>query len=148
MQGPDGQGAMAFGLYRIDRGKAQRVPPDPKLEQNLDLVWLPRPVIPPHGAFIQVMLLNPAYDVSRPGDYEIWATYPSDDSKPRSRSDTFTGLVPAPPIRFRVVPPWHAPWCRRALVAAAVAALGFSSWILVRGRRRAGRVPAAPEPQP
>jgi hypothetical protein len=128
--GPDGTNAVALGLYRVEEQNRTRV--ISKLPWNADYYMPQHNIIPPRGALIFVMLLNGPFDMSTPGEYEIRATYPSDYVEEGSQHDTFHGYIPAPPVRFRVLPP--VPWRRRALFALPILGFAVAGWMLRRRR--------------
>lgn len=139
--GPDGNGLMDFALYAVRDG-AYRWIESPN--DGADFWTIPLITFPPRGSFVYTMLLNGAYDVSEPGEYEIWSAYRSNLAESDSLMVAFTGLVPSPPVRFRIVPPWHVTWGGRGLIATVLVVSGLSAWILLRSRRRAERPPPPP----
>lgn len=76
VKGPDGNAALDLGVYRVLDGKRTHVPIDPRfLNAQFDYFWEPQVLFPPRGAMVNAILLQPAYDVAAPGEYEIWANY-------------------------------------------------------------------------
>lgn len=135
VKGPDGREALDFGVYRVLGGKRSHVPVHPGfLNAQFDFFWEPRLLVPPHGVMVYAILLDRAFDVSAPGDYEVWANYPSDNVNKLDDPDMFRGHIPAPPVSFRVLASWRATVIRGAMITLPAALLLVAGWFLRRRR--------------
>lgn len=140
MAGPDGEEAKVFGVYQILGEKRRRVPPRSETASS-SILCIPHVVMPPRGALVYVMLLN-GYNISEPGEYEIWATHPGYERKSSSGLYLVDPNIPAPPVRFRILPPWYETWGGRALLGLPALLLLAAAGFVLRRRR------ARPEPTP